>query len=117
MVQRGGFKDLRVVVTKVKGERYEIKGLVKMMTRGRNALHGRRDDILREGEGNNDKIEELRFRLEEADTRCSRLTDDSEALRFKLRAKGGGVKVELRRALEAEPKRRGTIEAEARTGE
>ena len=90
MVQRGGFKDLRVVVTKVKGERYEIKGLVKMMTRGRNALHGRRDDILREGEGNNDEIEELRFRLEEADTRCSRLTDDSEALRFKLRAKGGG---------------------------
>ena len=40
MVQRGGFKDLRVVVTKVKGKMYEIKGLVKMMTRGRNALHG-----------------------------------------------------------------------------
>ena len=58
----------------------------------------------------------LRFRLEEADTRCSRLTDKAEALRFNLRA-NGGVKAELRRDLENKVERRGTIEAEEMIGE
>ena len=51
------------------------------------------------------------FRLEEAETRCSCLTEKVEASRFELRAKGG-VDAELRRALEAEEGRRGIIEAE-----
>ena len=58
----------------------------------------------------------LIFRLEEADTRCSRLTDKAEALRFNLRA-NGGVKAELRRDLKNKVERRGTIEAETMTGE
>ena len=64
----------------------------------------------REGEGKRAKIAGLRFRLEEADNRCSRLTDKAEASRSELRAKGE-VKSELRRALEDEVERRGVIEA------
>ena len=79
-------------------------------------LLGSRDDVSREGEGNRAKTAGLRFCLEEADTRCSRLTDKAEALRFNLRA-NGGVKAELRRELENKAERRGTIEAEARTEE
>ena len=87
-----------------------------MMTGERTALHGRRNNLSREGEGNRSEIAELRFRLEEVDTRCSRLTDEAKASRFELRAKGE-VKAELTRALEAETERRGVIEADARTGE
>ena len=43
-------------------------------------------------------ISGLRFRLEEAETRCYHLTNEAEASRFELRIKGG-VKAELRRAL------------------
>ena len=42
----------------------------------------------------------LRFRLEEAETKFSGLTDEDELSRFKLRAKEE-VKAELRRELEA----------------
>ena len=45
-----------------------------------------------------------------------RLTDEAEASRFEIRAKGE-VKVELRRALEADAERRGVNEYEGRTGE
>ena len=79
-----------------------------MMTRDRTEFYGRRNDLLREGEGNRAKIVGLRSRLEEAKTRCSCLTDKSEALRLEIRAKGG-VKAELRRALEEEAERRGII--------
>ena len=40
----------------------------------------------------------MRFCLEEAETRCSRLTDEAEASRFELRVKGE-VEAELRREL------------------
>ena len=40
---------LKVVVTKVEGERYELKGLFEMMTRERSELRRRRDDLSREG--------------------------------------------------------------------
>ena len=53
--------------------------------------------------------------MEEIDTRCSRLIDESEASRFKIRAKGE-VEVELRRLLKDELERRGVIKAKARTG-
>ena len=53
--------------------------------------------------------------MEEIDTRCSRLIDESEASRFKIRAKGE-VKAELRRALEAETESMGIIENDERTG-
>ena len=43
------FDALKVGVTKVDGERDEIKGLVKMMTRERTVIHGRRENLLREG--------------------------------------------------------------------
>ena len=58
----------------------------------------------------------LRFLLGEAETRCSRLTDEAKALRFNIRAKGE-FKVDLRRLLDSKVERRGVIEAEARTGE
>ena len=41
----GKIDALKVVVKKVKGERENIKGLSKMMTRERTALCGRRDDL------------------------------------------------------------------------
>ena len=42
----------------------------------------------------------------ETDTRCSRLIDEAEASRFKIRSKEE-VEAELRRALKAEVERRG----------
>ena len=74
------------------------------------------DDISREGKGNRAEITGLRYHLEEADTRFSRLTDEAKASSFELRSKGE-VEAELRRELEAEAERRGIIEAEARTGD
>ena len=59
-----------------------------MMTRGMTALCGRRGDLSREGEGNRAEIAGLRFRLEEAETICFRLSAEAEALRFDLRSKG-----------------------------
>ena len=88
------------IITKVEGERDNIKGLVEMTTRERTALRGRKDNLSREGGGNRADIAGLRFCLEEAETICSRLTDEAEASRFELRAEGG-VKADLRRALEA----------------
>ena len=49
--RRRPYDALEVVVTKVKGKRDDIKGLVEMMMRDRTALHGRRDHLLREGKG------------------------------------------------------------------
>ena len=63
-----------------------------------------------------DEITGLRFRLEEAENRCSRLMNDTKASRLDLRA-NGEVEADLRRALEAEAERRGIIEAEAKTRE
>ena len=47
----GKINALKVVVTKIKGERDELKGVVEMMTRERTALFGRRENLLREGKG------------------------------------------------------------------
>ena len=58
----------------------------------------------------------MRFRLEEAETRCFRLSDKAKASIFELRAKGG-VEAYLRRAIDYEVKRRGLIYSEIRTGE
>ena len=52
---------LKVVVTKVEGEREKLKSLVKMMTRERSMLCGRRDDLSREGERNRANIAVLIF--------------------------------------------------------
>ena len=52
---------LKVVVTKVEGEREKLKSLVKMMTRERSMLCGRRDDLSREGERNRANIAGLIF--------------------------------------------------------
>ena len=49
------------MVTKVEGERDELKGLVKMMRRERTALCRRRYDLSREIEGNRYKITGLKF--------------------------------------------------------
>ena len=43
----GKIDALKVVVTKVEGDRDNLKDLVKMMTRERTALRGRRYDISR----------------------------------------------------------------------
>ena len=75
--------------------------MVKMMTRERTSLPGRKENLSREGEGNRVDIAGLRFRLEEAENRCYRLTDKAEALRFDLKAKGE-VEAEIRRAMEAD---------------
>ena len=87
-----------------------------MITRDRTALCGRREDISREGEGNRSDITGLRFRLEEVDTICFRISSEAEALRFDLRSKGE-VEAYLRRALESNAERRWIIKAEARTGD
>ena len=108
--------NLNLVVTKIVGDMDELKGLVEMLTRERLALHGRRDDLLRDGEWNMPKSAGLRFCLEEAETKCSYLTDKANILRFDLKSKWE-IKVDLRRALDAESERMGVIEAEARTGE
>ena len=76
------------------------------MTRDRTVLCGRRDGLSREGGGNRDDIAGLIFRLEEAETRCYRLTDDTKASRFELRT-NEEVKADLRRALESKTERRG----------
>ena len=81
---------LKVVVTKVGGDRDDLKGKVEMMKRKRTALCGRRDDISRDGEGNMADIAGLILLLEEAENRCSRLTDKAEVLRFDLSTRGGG---------------------------
>ena len=65
--------------------------------------------------GGRAKIYGLRLHLDEAETICSRFTDEAEASSFDIRSKGG-VKTEIRRALEAEADRRGVIKSEARTG-
>ena len=70
----GKINALTLVAEKFDGERYELKGLVKMMKRERTALSGRIDNLPREGEGNRFDIVGLRFYLEEAETRCSRIT-------------------------------------------
>ena len=70
----GMINALTLVAEKFDGERYELKGLVKMMTRERTALSGRSDNLPREGEGNRFEIVGVRFHLEEAETRCSRLS-------------------------------------------
>ena len=72
-----------------------------MTTRERTALPRRRENLWREGEGNRVDIVGLRFRLEEAENRCYRLTDKAEAMRFDLKAKGE-VEAEIRRAMEAD---------------
>ena len=59
-----------------------------MITRDRTALCGRRGDLSREGEGNRADITGLRFRLEEVDTICFRISSEAEALRFDLSSKG-----------------------------
>ena len=89
------------MVTKVEGERDGLKGLVEMMTRERTEIRGRRENISREGEGNMDKIAGSRLRLEEAETRGYRLTDEVKASRFELRVKRE-VEADIRRSLEAE---------------
>ena len=58
----------------------------------------------------------MRFRLEEAETRCSRLTDEAEASRFEIRANGYFNK-DLRRSLDANTERKGIIKVEVSTGE
>ena len=58
----------------------------------------------------------MRFRLDEAENRCSCIIGKSEASSFDLRAKGE-VKADLRRALEAKAERRGIMEAETSTRE
>ena len=65
----GNIYALKVVVTKVEGERDKLKSLVEMITMERTALLGRRDYLSREGEENRANIEVLRFCLEEAETR------------------------------------------------
>ena len=75
--------------------------MVKMMTRERTALPGRRENLSREGDGNRVDIAGLRFRMEEAENICYCFTDKSKALRFDLKAKGE-VEAEIRRALEAD---------------
>ena len=82
-----------------------------MMTREKTELCRRRDDLSREGGGNRSKIAGLRFRLEEAETRCSHLTDEVKAFRFDLRAKGG-FEVDIRRELEDEADKMGVIKAD-----
>ena len=57
----GKIDTLKVVVTKVEGERDDLKGLIEMMTGERKALCGRRENISREGDRNRDKIVGLRF--------------------------------------------------------
>ena len=86
------------------------------MTRERTELLGRMNDLSREEEGNRDKIVVLKLLLEDAETRCSYLTDKAKASRFELRSKGE-VEADIRRAMEAEAERRDITKAESRTGE
>ena len=65
----GNIDALKVVVTKVEGQKDDLNGMVDIMTRGRTTLHGRRDDLSTEEEGNRADIAGLRFRLEKSVTR------------------------------------------------
>ena len=76
----GGIDALKEVVMKVKGDKDKIKGLVEMMTREMMVLFRRWDNLWREGGRKRAEIAGLRFLLEEAETRCSCLTNEAEVV-------------------------------------